>query len=61
MRSRAVNLPLACCFSTARSEAGVRRLVDTALQVRELPRGRVNVDLFRLGHRDVAPCLLMGT
>lgn len=40
--------------------AGVRRLIDTALQVRELSRGRMNVDLFRLGHRDVAPCLLNG-
>ena len=39
--------------------AGVRRLVDTALQVRELARGGVDVDLlrlYRLGHRDAAPC-----
>ncbi|MFD0394588.1 hypothetical protein ACFQ3Z_28870 [Streptomyces nogalater] len=48
---------------------GVRRLVDAPLEIRELPRGRVNVDpldlvdlvtLFRLGHRDAAPCLLKG-
>lgn len=47
--------------------AGVRRFLDTALEIRELARGGVDVDprgpldlvtLFRLGHRDVAPCLL---
>ena len=36
-RSRAVFLPLACCFSTARSEPGVRRLVDAALRSASLP------------------------
>lgn len=39
----------------------VGRLVDTALQVRELARGGVDVDLFRLGHRVAAPCLVTGT
>ncbi|GAA3221030.1 hypothetical protein GCM10020256_27590 [Streptomyces thermocoprophilus] len=38
--------------------AGVCRLLDAALEIRELARGRMNVDLFRLGHRDAAPCLL---
>ncbi|BFO14841.1 hypothetical protein SHKM778_12290 [Streptomyces sp. KM77-8] len=40
--------------------AGVRRLLDTTLEIRELARGRANVRLllFRLGHRDAAPCLL---
>ncbi len=37
--------------------AGVGRLLDTPLQIRELARGRTDVDvdllaLFRLGHRD---------
>lgn len=40
---------------------GVRGLVDTALQVRDLARGGVDVDLFRLGHRVAAPCLVTGT
>jgi hypothetical protein len=43
--------------------AGVRRLLDAAPQIRELARGGVDVDLvqlFRLGHRDGAPCLLSG-
>lgn len=47
-------------FHRARG-ARVGRLVDTALQVRELARGGVDVDLFRLGHRVAAPCLVTGT
>jgi hypothetical protein len=39
----------------------VRRFLDAALQIRELARGGVDVgvvQLFRLGHRDAAPCLI---
>lgn len=39
----------------------VGRLLDAALQVRELARGGVDVGLFRLGHRVAAPCLVTGT
>ena len=47
MRSRAVILPLACCFSTARSEPGVHRLVVAALQVGQLAGRGVRIGLGR--------------
>ena len=45
IRSRAVILPLACCFSTARGRAGVHRLVVAPVQVGEPARGGVDVDV----------------
>jgi len=53
-------LALGMLFLDGPFRPGVRRLADAAPEIRELPRGRVDVDLvtlFRLGHRDAAPCL----
>ena len=49
MRSRAVFLPRACCFSTARSEPGVGDLGDAALEVGELAGGGGEVEPGTLG------------
>ena len=67
MRSRAVILPLACCFSTALAEPGVDGLVDPAVQVGELALGGVDVDVLGdLGALDPAvrsrvPSLFLGS
>ena len=52
MRSRAVFLPRACCFSTARSDPAWATSADPALEVGELAGGGVDVDA-RVGVGDV--------
>ena len=49
IRSRAVSLPFACCFSTASSEAGVDRLVSAAREAGRASPRRSRGSFCRIG------------